>query len=292
LSTTYLVTLHLEIIPHSGYISPEAMVTCLSVLGSLEDLCLFFESPQSRPDPASRRPPPPTRSALPVLTYFWFKGASDYLEDLVARIDAPRLNRLYIILFNQIVFDTPQFVQFISRTPALNEPETARVAFEDSSARVNLTSGHGKLDVEISCRELDWLVSSLEQVCTSSLPPLFILENLYIYATPYWQRHQGDNIEIENTLWLELLHPFTAVKNLYLCEDFAPRVVPALHELVGGRTTEVLPTLQNIFLENLQPSGPIQVPLQEAIEQFVAARQVASHPIAFSRWDDPKQDKF
>jgi hypothetical protein len=42
LSTTYLVTLHLEIIPHSGYISPEAMVTCLSVLGSLEDLCLFF----------------------------------------------------------------------------------------------------------------------------------------------------------------------------------------------------------------------------------------------------------
>jgi hypothetical protein len=213
------------------------------------------------------------------------------LEDLVAGIDAPRLNRLYIILFNQIVFDTPQFVQFISRTPALNEPETARVAFEGSSARVNLTSGYGKLDVEISCRELDWLVSSLEQVCTSSLPPLFILENLYIYAAPYWGRHRGKNIDIENTLWLELLHPFTTVKNLYLCEDFAPRVVPALHELVGGRTTEVLPTLQSIFLENLQPSGPIQVPLQEAIEQFVAARQVTSHPITFARWDDPKQDK-
>jgi hypothetical protein len=31
-----------------------------------------------------------------------------------------------------------------------------------------------------------------------------------------------------------------------------------LQELVGRRTTEVLPTLQNLFLEELQPPGPIQ----------------------------------
>jgi hypothetical protein len=52
----------------------------------------------------------------------------------------------------------------------------------------------------------------------------------------------------------------------------------ALRELVGGRTTEVLPSLQNIFLARSEASGPFQ----EAIRQFVAARQLSGHPIAIS----------
>ena len=59
-------------------------------------------------------------------------------------------------------------------------------------------------------------------------------------------------------------------------------------ELVGGGATEVLPILQNIFLEELQSSGPVQ----EGIQQFVAARQVTSHPITVSRWDSAELDKF
>jgi hypothetical protein len=60
-----------------------------------------------------------------------------------------------------------------------------------------------------------------------------------------------------------------------------PRIAPALQELVGGRTTEVLPFLENIFLEGFQPSGP----LHEGIEKFVATRRFTSHPVAISRWD-------
>ena len=129
LSATHLTDLHLYNIPHSGYISPEAMVTCLSVLTSLDRLSLEFQSPRSRPDRESRRPPPSTRSVLPVLTYFSFKGVSEYLEDLVARIDAPRLNSLDITFFNDIVFDTPQFIQFISRTPTFEALNEASVVF-------------------------------------------------------------------------------------------------------------------------------------------------------------------
>ena len=54
-----------------------------------------------------------------------------------------------------------------------------------------------------------------------------------------------------------------------------------LKELVEGRMTEVLPALENIFLEELEPSGPVR----EGIEQFVATRQVLSHPVTVSRWD-------
>ena len=285
----HLVDLHLDSIPHSGYISPEAMVACLVKLTSLEKLTLRFLSPRSFPDRESRRPPPLTCSILPILTYFGFKGVSEYLDDLVARIAVPQLTSLYITFFNQIVFDTPQLVQFISRTPRLKALERAHIAFEDNAARVNLslpqTFGYGslRLNVKISCSELGWQVSSLEQICTSCLPPLSTVEYLCIYMAlypPHWQD------AAENTLWLELLHPFTSVKNLYLSEEFAPHIVPALQELIGGRTTEVLPTLQTIFLEGLS-SGPVQ----EGIGKFVAARQLSGHPITVSLWErDSEQD--
>ena len=104
LTATRLVTLVLLGIPHSGYISPEAMVTCLS-LTSLENLTIKFESPRSRP---GRRlpPPPPTRTLLPALSRFEFKGVSEYLEEFVARIDVPVLTNLYIDFFHQLIFDT------------------------------------------------------------------------------------------------------------------------------------------------------------------------------------------
>ena len=53
---------------------------------------------------------------------------------------------------------------------------------------------------------------------------------------------------IENAQWLELLRPFAAAKNLYLSDQFAPHIVSALKELViGGRTIEVFPVIQNII---------------------------------------------
>jgi F-box-like len=284
-SATHLVDLHLLGVPHSGYFSPDAMLVALSTLTSLESLSLKFQSPLSCPDEADMRhrlPPPWRRVCLPVLTYFWFKGASEYLDDLVAHIDAPRLEYLDICFFNQILFHTPQFARFISRTPTLNVPEKACVSFEHGIARANLssqTSGYGELILEISCRPSDWQVSSLEQVFNGSLPPFSTLEDLCIFEHPFSQQDwQG---EIEDKLWLDLFYPFTNVKNLYLSEVFAPRIGPALRELVGGRMEEVLPALQNIFLEGLQPSGPVQ----NTIGHFVAARQFTSRPIAVSRWD-------
>ena len=281
LSATQLVQLYLVNISHSGYFSPEGMLNALSASTSLVALHIDFQSPQSAPDWASRRPPPLTRTVLPALTNILFKGVSEYLEEIAARIDAPELKYLDITLFNQILFDTPQFVQFISRTPTLKALKKARVAFADGAARINLstqTSGFGELTVKIQCKELDWQISSLEQVCTSCLPSLSMLDDLYIYMDKvgYWR----DNVE--NTLWLELFSPFVGVKNLYLSKQVAPRIVPALQELVGTGATEVLPALQNVFLEGLPSSGPVQEGI--GIGQFVATRQVTSHPIAISSW--------
>src|SRR6266478_2518652 len=271
LSATHLVDLTLSNIPHSGYISPEAMAALLSVLSSLQTLYLRFQSPQSHPDWVNRRLPPSKRSVIPALKYFNFKGVIEYLEDLVTYIDAPQLDYFHTTFFNQIDFDGPRLAQFISRTPALGDDE-ARVEFDDYTASVGLPG----FTIAISCIEPDWQLSSVAQICNSCLPPLSMIEDLYIehrYSRRVWK-----NDAIENTLWLELLLPFPAVKNLYLSRNFAPGIVAALQEMVG---TEVLPSLQNIFMKGLEPSGLFQ----KNIGKFVAARQLSGHPITISVWD-------
>jgi hypothetical protein len=287
LSATHLVTLQLFNIPHSGYISPEAMVTLLSALSSLDTLSLEFRSPQSRPDSQSRSLPPPKRSILPALKLFYFKGVTEYLEDLVTRIDTPQLHRMNITFFNQIDFDCPRLAQFINSTLTLRAFDEARVQLFDSTARVKLRyrTSQSRLDgltIAISCGEPDWQLSSIEQVCNFSLHPISTVEDLYIerrYSQLVWK-----NDGIENILWLELLLPFTAVKNLYLSKEFAPGIASTLEELVGSRITEVSPRLQNIFVKGLEPSGPFQ----KKVGRFVATRQLSDHPIAISDWRKTK----
>ncbi len=282
LSAIDLVTLRLHNIPRSGYFSPEAMVTCLSVLTSLKEICLEFESHPSRPDWESRRSPARTRVVVPALTYFRFKGVSEYLDDLVVHIDAPRLNCLYIVFFNQINFDTAQLGQFISRTPRLMTPYDAHMVFDNYAVLAELQSrtsalGYGDLKVKIFCREVDLQLSTLARVCTSSLPPLSTVETLYI-ERPHSQLDWKNNVV--NTQWLEFLRPFVAVRSLYVSRGFTPGIVSALQTLVGGRVTEVLPALERISLGFPRRSGPVL----GDIRKFAAARRLSGHPIAISEW--------
>ena len=288
LSTTHLVYLWLLNIPHSAYISPEAMVTCLSMLTSLAQLELEFKSPQSCPNQEIERLPPSTRSVLPALRSVLFKGVNEYLEELVARIDTPRLLQLWTIFFLDIDIDTPELIQFITLT--FEAPKDAHVVFDNHIAWVTLQRQEPAplrvftdVSMQISCRVPNWQLSSLAQICTRSLPLLSTMENLHIYE--YLQLQLDWKGDIENADWFELLLPFSAVKNLYLSKQFAPRIAPALQELTGGRTTEVLPILQNIFLEGFQPSEPVY----EGIAQFISARQLINCPVAISIWErDPK----
>jgi len=99
------------------------------------------------------------------------------------------------------------------------------------------------------------------------------LERLAIYddehSPPHWQE------EVENNQWLELLQPFTAVKDLYLFQGFPSRIAPALQELIGERATEVLPALQCLNLEEINPSVSLQ--------QFVVAKQLSNYHLSLTR---------
>ena len=282
LSATQLVQLHLYNIPHSGYISPKAMVALLSVSSSLESLHLEFQSPQSRPGSEGRSLAQPERSILPALHEFGFEGFTEYLEELVTHIDTPRLDKMDITFSNETNFDCPRLAQFINCTPILRALDEAHLEFKYQFASVTLRyrtpkSVLNELRIKTSMMDPIWqpsVVAAVVQLCKSSLPPLSIVEDLNINSQKFFLEIHT----IESALWLELLLPFTAVKNFYLSGEYAPDIAAALQELAGDKIKEVLPRLQNIFVEGLEPSGP----LQENIKQFVAARQLLNHHITVS----------
>jgi hypothetical protein len=176
------------------------------------------------------------------LTHFWFQGISEYMEDLVSRIDVPLLDNLDILFFNQLIFNTPQLHNFLARTEKFQAHNQAAVVFYDDAIFLKAQfSSNSSLKLGITCTKSDWQISSMAQICSSSLVPFSTLERLDLREgrnpLPLWQD------EVENTQWLELLRPFTALKDLYLKENLAPLVAPALQELIGEKGTKGLPSL-------------------------------------------------
>ena len=279
LSATHLVNLQLLDIPHSGYISPEIMVTSLSVLTRLERFQISFDSPRSRPRRKSRRPFPQTLTLLPALTGLWFGGAHQYLEDLVAQIDAPLLNELYISFST---FGTPPLTPFFSRISMPKPDNEARVFFSETGVVINFPRTiDGALKLEVSGDETEQQLSWTARLCSSSLPQslISVVEHLYIETEEEWKLNWLllDD-ETENSQWLELLRPFTSVKCLYITYGFERLFARAMEGLIGERVTEVLPALQTIFLQNFYEKERIQ----KYFGPLAAARQLAGHPISFS----------
>ena len=289
-STTNLVRLFLHCIPHSGYISPETIVPILSTLSRLESLILGFQHPRSEAHRGTRHPPPLSRVVLPNLTFLYFKGNIEYLEDVLSQIETPLLDETEFCFFNQLVFDTPLLAHFIRRTETFMKIYAARVEFFDSTVGVTLSErdetddNNGEaLELRISCKSLDWQLSAVAQVLNTFLPSLPTLESLGIEVP-----REDQQYEIEVTQWQEFLNPFTSVKDMTLESEESVRLIaPALQELAGGGATAVLPALQNLFLktDGWQPSGPVK----EAIEQFISTRQLHDHPVTV-HYEDIKSE--
>jgi hypothetical protein len=195
----------------------------------------------------------------------------------MARIHAPLLDSIGIVFFNQLILDIaylPLFISFAENFQGIYEAvadfhaDFVKVTFRPQETTVN----YAFLIVTISCRELDWQLSSLAQVCSSASPPSCTLEGLDItenhYRPPHWQD------DMEPTQWLELLRPLTSLKELYLSGELVLRVVPALQGLANDEIIEVLPVLQYLFAGNSESEL-----VQEAIGIFLAARQACGHPV-------------
>jgi hypothetical protein len=269
LSTTQLVTLWLSSMSTIGYILPEVMASCLVALPNLKHLGLELR-PLDVDDMDVEEPSPPlsTRGVLRSLISFCFEGVSEYLEDLLAQIDAPILQTMSAT-FRDDVTDIPQLLRFTNCAGRLSPPIRAMMEFEFWRVILKFMPLDG-FELAIICNQSVRQVWSMALVCRELLPVVSRVERLDLYS-----KHSSRPPSADFIFWLELFQPFIAVQNLFVSINAWPDVTP-LRELIGERTTEVLPELRILFLQNFRPSRG----MQESIQSFITARRLSDRPVA------------
>jgi hypothetical protein len=204
-----------------------------------------------------------------------FGGVSKYLEDFMARIDAPLLNKLHLD-FYQSTFGIPQLAQVIHRIENFKTPHEADIEFHDDSVGVSLTSEWpigGDLRLEFKCDGLDKQLSLLEQTFSQCFPLLSHVVSLELFDLDI-QSHQ------DSTLWLPFLRPFNAVQTLIFCDqDLAFQVASVLAELAEERAGELLPMLRAIVWSGGCDWDEVRPLVGPLLQPFIDARERLGHPV-------------
>jgi hypothetical protein len=316
LSVRDLVKLNFIQIPPTCYVSPEKMLTGLAGLTRLESLSIAFLQPSILTnlltDQRLTAPEAPTVH-LPALDYFRFKGFCEYLEGLVAQIDAPRVTIFQIEYFGQPAYHVPQLAQFLVRSeylkaPAISSVEVRFIPWTDiwccgstSSKLINFTC---KFNTSGMVRGVLHAVQLFQQISASltnianltlvgpapaSADPPFggslyggsrFAGSLFgetLFGRPLLEL-PGVQDSIDQIDWIGLFRPFTGVNKLYLRGELSENVIHAL-ELVGGdMTAKLLPALRALKFIREQPTV--------SVHRFVSTRRDAGRPITVSYPDD------
>jgi len=285
-STCDLVYLKLEGFPMTGegHISPDAMTTCLLVLTKLQSLTISSYFPQwtSYPHPTDQRPPSTAHTVLPALVYLWFEGPHGYLEDIVARVDAPLLNEGRFEFTDEPTFDTPWVPQFIRRTKVFKSLDGVQVHFSGKHLVAVFRSSIGPAVFSLSFWRPGILeqVAIMERVCAQWLPLGPHVELLRLNDNhSYFGFEQGE-LQESTPLWLGLLRRFTTVQTLRLCGmTIVSYVAHTLGELEGESATAVLPALHTIELSARPGFLPDPSKTLRLLGPFLAAREEWEHPV-------------
>ncbi len=275
LSAHELVSLRLDDIPNSGYISPESFATGLSVTTRLKYLKIFFLLPMSQRSITSS-----TRShaVLPALTDFQFRGDVDYLENLVARIDTPALERFTVTLFEQSSFNIPQLSQFIGRTKTLRSPHQTSIELSEAEIVVTHDYRHsppspssGSFKLHVTYDEVDLQMPTLVYISRQLSALLASPERLDVVASSdlfAWR----DPSEADSVQWLEFSRLFPGVKRLGVSSALASIVASTFEQVTG--TSDILPSLRELHI------GGSRASTSSSIERFAAIRERSGYPVS------------
>jgi hypothetical protein len=251
LSARNLVTLKVQQIPPNGYISPEAMVGGLAVLTKLTTLSISLCEDTTPFHPRGSHPASPVQAILPALTGFHYRGHSNYLEDFLAQIDTPQINRVRIEYFMRQQIQVPKLSRFIDRTENLKiyQFTHAEGTFnEDIYFELRRPQGERRLahlSLKMLCQfgaPLDTKVPYLAHVLGQLVPRFPNV--VYLSASGEKVRSKG----VDSTKWLPLFRLFPAVKFLDLSGGVAAHIASALVD-AAETVTDVFPALHSIGLD-------------------------------------------
>ena len=277
-SAITLSTLSLTHIQDSCFLFPGYLATQLQGLPYLEELSIGF---------AIAIPPPSNEqellhSSIPSVTpptlrlrRLTFRGEGAYLDDFVAQINAPLLERLSLALFFDPTFSLWNLNQFIRRTEGFGCP-VARVIFNKDGVSVDTGDYEqediGKFSLRVDCESLDWQIDSATQICSTLGNVLSSVEKLVLDLDEDGTPSDWENT-LNNIVWHELLLPFIGVKKLHICYSLILELSRALGSVAEEFVLGFLPELQELG---------VQFEINHAIRLFnlfVETRESVGRPV-------------
>ena len=218
-----------------------------------------------------------TPVTLHNLKHLSFQGVSAYLECLVAQIRAPVLERLDIMLFNQIAFALPHLSHLINIAEGL-KISTASVFFGRNAVSITLSHfspgwGDGSFILRVMCKQLDWQIDCAAQICSSLMPTLSDVGSLRLALHGEMMPTEWQNGEIDGTTWHELLRSFIGMWELIISESLSQELSRALQVDDIGSDLGLLPSLQKLVSEFTREYA------DSLFGSFIDARRVAGRPV-------------
>jgi hypothetical protein len=274
-SAISLSTLTLTRIGASCYFPPRHLVTQLRGLPHLEELSIGFAIPIPLPSSEGELLPTPIPPViLPALMQLTFRGVDVYLDNLVAQINTPLLERLSLTLFFDLTFTLENLTEFIHRTNAFG-CLFSQVTFNKDGASINVGQYEnrdiGKFSFKVNCEPLDWQIDSATLVCSALGKVLSTVEDLRLDLDAD-EMPSGWEDALENMLGYELLLPFVGVKKLHIAPPLTLELSRALHSVPGELVLELLPELQELEVQLIDPS-------KKAFSGFVETRKSVGRPV-------------
>ena len=275
-STTALVTLTLTRIHAPNYLHPEHLVTQLQGLLYLEELSIGFAVPIPLPSTEMELlPAPRLRVTLPILKRLMFRGVAVYLENLIAQINAPLLERLIVTLYFELAFTLVALTQFILATGGLRRL-SAKVIFKRGGVCIVTSNGEslssGGLVVNINCERLDWQIDAATECCGALENVLTAVEELTLNLDKNGTPSDWDD-PLDSILWRGLLLQFSSVKKLLIGSSLAFELSAALESDAAELHSDLLPELREL---------EVQLEINDEILgyfSFIKTRELEGRPV-------------
>ena len=283
-----LATLYLTINHPSAYFRPNILLQCISFMPQLENLAIafLFPVPNHEVDRQLTHTPTATHITLPNLRLFWFRGVSAYLEAVVRRITAPRLERLQILLFKQLTFSTPRLPQLMNITENFRFDE-AEVLFENDRASVVMYFREANVYsfvIGVPCWHLDWQVSSVAQISNALSQAFSAVEHLTLRHGVHRQSPEEHN-DVDRIEWRKLFRYFSNLKTLRVKDGLVEQLSRCLRLEDGELPLELLPELQELTYYGSRETS-------DAFSSFTDARRNAGRPVTLVRHSSRTSPSF
>jgi hypothetical protein len=270
-----IVTLSIFMRQPSTYFQPNTLVEWISFMPQLDTLLISFLSPVPNRYVGRQLTHTPlmTQVTLPNLRSFGFRGVSAYLEAVVHRITAPRLEKLAVQFFKQLTFSVPRLVQFMNTTENLRF-DSSKVVFSGNEVYAKLYREEDEayvLSVSVFCWHLDWQVSFVAQFFDSRGQIFPAVEKLALYHKVH-NRSSEEHNHVDHAEWHKLLRSFNNVKNLRVEDGLAEKLSRSLLLDNGELPPGLLPELQELTYSGNDNTG-------DAFTPFIDARLKAGLPV-------------